>query len=32
VERWTERIAEEHGFSDVGHTLEIFGTCSRCSR
>ncbi|MFG2043681.1 Fur family transcriptional regulator [Dactylosporangium sp. NPDC048998] len=32
VERWTERIAAEHGFTDVGHTLEIFGTCSRCSR
>ncbi|WP_433221673.1 Fur family transcriptional regulator [Dactylosporangium sp. CS-047395] len=32
VERWAERIAAEHGFTDVGHTLEIFGTCSRCSR
>ncbi|WP_432840434.1 Fur family transcriptional regulator [Dactylosporangium sp. CA-092794] len=30
VERWTERIAAEHGFIDVGHTLEIFGTCARC--
>jgi Fur family transcriptional regulator, ferric uptake regulator len=32
VERWADRIAAEHGFTDVGHTLEIFGTCSRCSR
>lgn len=28
VERWTERVAAEHGFTDVSHTLEIFGTCS----
>jgi Fur family transcriptional regulator, ferric uptake regulator len=32
VERWAERVAVEHGFSDVSHTLEIFGTCSACSR
>ncbi len=31
VERWTERVAEEHGFTDVTHTLEIYGTCSECS-
>jgi Fur family transcriptional regulator, ferric uptake regulator len=29
VERWATRVAEEHGFSDVSHTLEIFGTCDR---
>lgn len=31
VERWTRAIAEEHGFADVSHTLEIFGTCPGCS-
>lgn len=31
VERWADRIAEEHGFTDVGHTLEIFGTCRACA-
>lgn len=31
VERWASRVAEEHGFSDVSHTLEIFGVCSSCS-
>jgi len=31
VERWTRAIAAEHGYADVSHTLEIFGTCSRCS-
>ncbi|QIK76018.1 Fur family transcriptional regulator [Nocardioides piscis] len=30
VERWTQAIADEHGFADVSHTLEIFGTCSSC--
>ena len=29
VERWATRMAEEHGFRDVSHTLEIFGTCDR---
>lgn len=32
VESWTEKVASEHGFSDVAHTLEIFGTCATCSR
>lgn len=31
VERWTERVAAEHGFRDVSHTLEIFGTCPACA-
>lgn len=30
VEKWTRGVAEEHGFRDVSHTLEIFGTCSNC--
>jgi Fur family ferric uptake transcriptional regulator len=31
VERWSSSIAEQHGFRDVSHTLEIFGTCPSCS-
>ena len=31
VERWAERVATEHGFTDVSHTLEVFGTCSGCA-
>ncbi len=31
VERWTRGIAEEHGYAEVSHTLEIFGICSRCT-
>jgi Fur family transcriptional regulator, ferric uptake regulator len=29
VERWATRVAKDHGFRDVSHTLEIFGTCDR---
>ncbi len=31
VERWTTAMAAEHGFTDVSHTLEIFGTCATCT-
>ncbi|MGY1740660.1 Fur family transcriptional regulator [Blastococcus sp. SYSU D01050] len=30
VERWADEVAGEHGFADVSHTLEIFGTCADC--
>jgi len=30
VERWAEKVAAEHGFTDVRHTLEVFGTCADC--
>lgn len=30
VEKWTRAIAAEHGYADVSHSLEIFGTCSGC--
>ena len=32
VESWASRVSAEHGFTDVHHTLEIFGTCADCSR
>ncbi|MGR6999602.1 Fur family transcriptional regulator [Yinghuangia aomiensis] len=31
VERWAGRIAAEHGYTDVSHELEIFGTCGPCT-
>ncbi|MET8575145.1 transcriptional repressor [Streptomyces sp. NPDC005012] len=31
VERWADAIAAEHGFVDVDHTVEIFGTCAGCA-
>jgi Fur family ferric uptake transcriptional regulator len=30
VETWATEIARNHGFSDVSHTIEIFGICGRC--
>lgn len=30
VERWAHKVAEENGFSDVSHVLELFGTCADC--
>lgn len=32
VERWADRVAEEHGFTQVEHTLEVFGRCPACTR
>lgn len=32
VERWATDIATEHGFSEVSHTIEIFGTCADCRK
>jgi Fur family transcriptional regulator, ferric uptake regulator len=31
VESWAARIAAEHGFTAVQHTVEIFGLCPECS-
>jgi Fur family transcriptional regulator, ferric uptake regulator len=30
VERWADRVAAEHDFADISHTLEIFGLCADC--
>jgi Fur family ferric uptake transcriptional regulator len=32
VESWAAEVAEAHGFSDVSHTIELFGTCADCRR
>ena len=31
VESWAAEVAREHGFSDVSHTIEIFGLCGVCT-
>ncbi len=31
VEKWAESIAAEHGYVNVAHTVEIFGTCAECA-
>lgn len=31
AEAWAAEVAVEHGFSDVSHTIEIFGVCGDCT-
>lgn len=31
VEDWAHNVAAEHGFTDAGHEIEIFGLCGVCS-
>ncbi len=31
VESWASRTAQSHGFAEIEHTLEIFGTCATCA-
>jgi len=30
AEAWASKVAKENGFSDVSHTIDIFGLCSKC--
>lgn len=32
VERWAQAVAEQHGFTTVTHTVEVFGTCADCGK
>lgn len=31
VEAWAAQIGASHGFSDISHTIELFGTCGDCA-
>lgn len=31
VETWAEQVAAEYGFTDVTHSLEVFGCCRACA-
>jgi Fur family transcriptional regulator, ferric uptake regulator len=31
VEAWAGKVAARHGFVEVSHTMEIFGTCPGCA-
>ncbi|PEG34115.1 transcriptional repressor [Mycolicibacterium agri] len=31
AETWAAEVARAHGFSDVSHTIEIFGVCGDCT-
>lgn len=30
VEAWAAEVAAAHGYSEVKHTIELFGTCTDC--
>lgn len=30
VEAWAVEVAAAHGFTDVSHTIELFGVCAGC--
>ena len=31
VETWAATVAKAHGFTDVSHTVEVFGLCPTCA-
>lgn len=31
IERWAAAVAEKYGYTDVDHTVELFGRCVACS-
>ena len=31
AEVWAEQVAAQHGFTDVSHTIDIFGVCGSCA-
>ena len=32
VEKWASTVARKNGFTDVVHTVEVFGTCAVCGK
>ena len=32
AEAWATKVAKDHGFTQVTHTIDIFGLCSACSK
>ena len=32
VEAWAATVATAHGFTDVSHTVEVYGLCPECRR
>lgn len=31
AEEWASKVAKDNGFTEVSHTIDIFGTCRKCS-
>jgi Fur family ferric uptake transcriptional regulator len=32
VERWADRVADKHGYTDISHSVEVFGRCADCAQ
>jgi Fur family ferric uptake transcriptional regulator len=32
AETWAAKVAKDHGFTQVTHTIDIFGLCKKCSK
>ena len=32
AEAWATKVAKDHGFTQVTHTIDIFGLCKACSK
>lgn len=32
VERWATKVADENGFTETTHSIEIFGLCAGCTK
>jgi len=30
VARWADKVAADHGFVEVEHQVEVYGTCADC--
>jgi Fur family ferric uptake transcriptional regulator len=31
AEAWAAKVAKENGFTEVTHTIDIFGLCKKCA-
>ena len=31
VERWAKAVADEYGFVDINHEIELYGVCADCA-
>ena len=31
VEDWASRVGAEHGFTEIGHVVDLFGLCPECA-
>lgn len=32
IEHWADHVGEDFGYTDINHTLEIYGLCPRCTQ